>query len=284
MLLMSDLKKLQESFMSYLLAEASTKDIEGVDAGVEFFKPAEFIDRIAQQDGDKEKGIDANLRIQIYANAYRIRLKETIETDHEMLGLYLGDELFDRMVAGYVSHYPSSYRSLRTLCDNLPRFLEEDEFFCQYPIISQLAAFERRLLNAFDAADSERAEFAQLQVLQPEHWPSVTFRFHSSVQLYHCESNCVESWQALKAGEAPPAPDYEGKRVWLLWRGAERLTEFTSLSLDQYVLLDGFLKGNNFSEQCELMLEYFDADQVSGKVFEALHAWFQMGIIRQIIV
>lgn len=270
---MSELAKLQSQFMDYLLTE-SLDGQTPLSQGA-----AEFQARIADQ-----QGIGADVRLQIYANAYRIRLKETMETDHEMLGLYLGDELFDKLAAQYTQANPSRFRSLREFCDALPDFLQQDSFFSQYPILADIARFERRLLNAFDAADTSRASFSELQALAPEYWPNCRLRFHPSVQIFICHSNAVESWQALKQAKTPATADYQSRRAWLLWRGTSRLTEFISLTEEQLLLLQGFIRGENFASQCELMLEFHDEQLAPMKVLQALQAWFTMGIIRSVEV
>lgn len=261
----SELKKLQDDFMQYLLNPSQ-------NTGEQFHGWV-----------DEQAGLPAAQRMQIYANGYLIRLRETIDTDHELLGIYLGDDLFDQMVEGYVRGHPSTYRSLRQFADALPEYLATDEFFKQYPQISELAAFERRLISAFDAADSEQAMFAQLQAIPPEQWPGICFRFHASVQIFSCQTNAVESWQALKQKQTPPEAEVGEIRTWLIWRGQERLTEFMSISPSQHALLMGFLEGHNFAQQCEAMLQWFSAEEAPMQVLQALQAWFQMGIIRSII-
>lgn len=269
---MSPLQQLQHAFMDYLLASAAVDTKPTLEQITQTFK-----DKIA-----KQGGINADIRMQIYANAYRIRLTETLETDHEVLGIYLGDELFERMAKGYIASQPSAFTSLRSFADALPDYLTQDAFFSQYPIIADIARFERRLLNAFDAFDSERATFARLQALPAEQWPGCQLRFHPSVQLFQCNSNAVETWQALKQQASPPSPDYQGKRAWLLWRGESRLTEFISLSEYQLALLLGFIGGATFAEQCEMMLAFFSDTQAPMQVLQALQAWFQMGLIHDI--
>ena len=260
-----ELKKLQQDFMQYLL-------LPNQQTGEQFHNWV-----------SEQSGLPAASRMQIYANAYLMRLRETIDTDHEILGMYLGDDLFEKMVEGYVRQHPSTFRSLRQFADALPDYLAKDEFFSQYPLLSELAAFERRLINAFDAADSETASFAELQAIAPELWPNIHFRFHPSLQLFSCSTNAVESWQALKAEQAPPQPETNEQRYWLIWRGKERLTEFISLAPYQQALIHGFLEGNNFASQCESMLQWFDQEQAALQVLQALQAWFEMGIIRAII-
>ncbi|MGI2259203.1 HvfC/BufC family peptide modification chaperone [Shewanella sp. GXUN23E] len=230
----------------------------------------------------KQGEVSADTRLDIYANAYRIRLTEVIENDHEQLGFYLGDELFERLATDFIAAHPSHHRSLRHFCDPLPAFLASDSYFSQYPIVAELARFERLLLVAFDAADAARADFSELTQLAAELWPQVRLRLHPSVQLFHCHSNAVETWQALRHGTEVPAADYSAGRDWLIWRGHSRLTEFISLAPWQTDLLQAVLSGEDFAALCEAMLAYVDEQQAPVQVLESLKAWFDMGLISRL--
>ncbi len=266
---MSQLRELQEGFFDYLIqANLANNNLESHS----------FNQHVVEQGSTS-----ANTRLAIYANAYYARLRSTIETDHDILAHYLGDDMFEEMVRGYINSTPSKFTSLRMFCDALPDFLDNTQPFSQYTQLADIARFERRLLNAFDAADVQRASFEDLQALPPEQWPECKLRFHPSVQLFICGSNAVEIWQAVKAEQTPPEPNIDDQRYWLLWRGDSRLTEFTSITPYQYILIEGFIKGANFASQCEAMLEYFDESQAPMEVLQALQAWFEMGLIHKLV-
>ena len=166
----------------------------------------ELITRSIAEQGN----INTETRLNIYRNAYHIRLKLALETDHEMLGIYLGDDLFEVMADGYIETHPSHFTSLRHFGDQLPEYLNKTAPFNEHPIISELALFERRLLDVFDAADAERAALSALKEIPPDDWPGMRLRFHPSTQLFTAGWNSIESWKALKAGQAPPAAQAQG--------------------------------------------------------------------------
>ena len=141
-----------------------------------------------------DQGISADTRLHIYRNACRLRLRGAIDTDHEVLGRYLGDELFDRMVQEYIARYPSRFFSLRDFTAHLPVFLRETAPFSGHPIVAEIAAFERLLLDVFDAPDLPRAGVNRLRGLTLDQWPGLRLRFHPSVQLFNTRWNSVESW------------------------------------------------------------------------------------------
>jgi len=222
--------------------------------------------------------ISNQVRLNIYKNAYQVRLKEVIDNDHPILGQYLGDDLFEQMVSNYLHRHPSNYTSLRHYADHLPHFLTSQPPFSEHPIISEIAHFERLLLVAFDAANAERFSLEQLQGIADEQWPTLVFRFHPSVQLAHYNWNSVESWQALKT-ERTPEPASQKKNTWLLWRNHERLTEFRSLNEEELQLLQMILSGENFASICQQLLSS-NSDDVSQLALSYLVTWIEQGLLR----
>jgi len=224
--------------------------------------------------------IDVATRINIYTNAYRARFIETIETDHPILGSYLGDELFDQMVDGYIRTNPSHFTSLRQYADQLPKYLAANEPFSSHPVIAELARFERCLLSSFDAQDSETIKFETLTSLAPEKWPEVKCRFHPGLQIFRTEWNSVEIWRALKNQQQPEPAQASHHLNWLTWRNADRLTQFRSIDLIELSMLQGFLKGHDFSQICENLTQYLLADEVPTRAVEILKVWFDNNLIK----
>ncbi|QMU62326.1 MAG: DUF2063 domain-containing protein [Gammaproteobacteria bacterium] len=253
---MFELSKLQHEFMQHLLDK----------------------DSVIAQNVTQQGQVPVSTRLGIYGNAYKVRLKGSIENDHEMLGIYLGDELFDLLAAGYIESKPSHYTSLRDFCQHLPEYLRTTAPFSDHPIIAEIADFERLLLIAFDAGNAQRATIEELTAIPQEQWPDLTLRFHPSLQIYTTDWNSVPSWQALKAEKSPPQQE-ELKAQWLIWRNRDRITEFRSLANDEHAMLSGFLQGSNFAEICEELLEFHVEEEVASHAIQHLTSWLKIGII-----
>ena len=251
------LKHLQEQMINYLLD-----------------------DNIAiQNEIVKQGNVSKETRLNIYKNAYQARFKEVIENDHQMLGLYLGDDLFDQMVSDYIIKYPSSNTSLRYYSDNLPQYLKESTPFNQHPIISEIAHFERVLLTAFDAKDTQRLSVEDLQALEHTQWPSLNFHLHPSVQIAYYMWNSVESWQALKQ-EKSPEPAKNLPSVWVIWRNRDKLTEFRSLAHEELTLIKMILSGGTFSEMCDFLLKSANDEEAGAIAIQYLNTWIAQGLLR----
>ncbi|MGB1261623.1 MAG: putative DNA-binding domain-containing protein [Cognaticolwellia sp.] len=232
---------------------------------------------IAQHVAD-QGSISRDARLHIYKNAYQMRLQETLDNDHPILGLYLGDELFAQMVSGYISAYPSNNTSLRHFADLLPQFLANNAPFKDYPLLSELAHFERLLMVAFDAKDSERLTRQQLLTTPDNQWPDLVFRFHPSVQIATFDFNTVEAWQALKQQQAPE-PAKPMRNSWLLWRNNERLTQFKSISPQEHSLINMMLKGDHFASLCEYLATSTPNEDISQLALNYLLSWIDDGIL-----
>jgi len=230
----------------------------------------------------EQGNVPVSTRLGIYSNAYRVRLKSSIENDHEILGIYLGDELFDLMAAGYTASKPSHYTSLRDFCEHLPEYLRTIKPFSESPIIAEIADFERKLLFAFDAGTAQRATLENLTAIPQDQWPDLKLRFHPSMQIFTTHWNSVPSWQALKAEKTPPQQE-ELNAQWLIWRNYNRITEFRSLAKDECAMLNGFLRGANFAEICEAMLEYHAEEEVAQNALQHIMSWLEIGIINKFV-
>ncbi len=224
--------------------------------------------------------ISARARLSIYGSAYMIRLCQTLENDHEMLAWYLGDEQFAQLAASYIHQHPSHYTSLRDFGNALPEFLRQTDPYRDLPVLSELAAFERMMLDVFDAPDADRAGLPELQSRPADTWPRMRVRFHPSVQLYATRTNAVPIWQALKAAQTPPGPATDQPSDWLLWRGADRLSQFRSLTAIEQRLLDAAIAGADFATLCECLLRDLPEAKISEVVLTQVVNWLDQGLVR----
>ena len=224
-------------------------------------------------------GIPAATGLAIYRNAYAARLREAMENDHPVLGRYLGDALWTRMCDGYIAAHPSRVRSLRHFGESLPEYLASVEPFSASPQLAELAQLERRLLDCFDAADADRADWQSLLAMPDTDWPGLRLRFHPSVQWLQHAWNSIEIWNALKQSDTPPAAVAETSD-WLLWRDDERITRFRSMASDESLALRHFLHGGDFAGACEALLEVHPPEAVPGVAISLLRDWCEEGVIQ----
>ncbi|MEH6393874.1 DNA-binding domain-containing protein [Pseudoalteromonas sp.] len=252
---MSDLATLQQQFMALLQGQNN-----------------ELANHIASHGQ-----LATSQRLAIYQNAYKLRLRAAIEQDHAQLGIYLGDELFDKMVAEYLVQYPSNYTSLRFFADDLPHYLRNNSPFSEHPILADIAQFERLLLTAFDAQEHPLLTVDELESLTVEQWSSLRLALHPSVQLTHFNSRAVESWQAIKDKQLPPEPNSDSTRYWVVARDCERRTQFINVDLLEYRLLTLLRQQVNFVQLCQSCITDIPSEQITGFLINLINQWLERG-------
>jgi len=260
---MSKLAQLQSQFIAFLQDQ-----------------PSSLLELVCEQ-----PPVPSATRLGIYHNAYRMRLREAIDNDHPMLGLYLGDQLYDVLVKGYIAQYPSQVKSLRYFCDQLPQFLVDNAPFSSHPILAKLAQFERLLLTSFDAEDKTTSTINDLVNISPDAWPEMTLQFHPSCIIFSQTVNAVETWQALKAQTPPPMVQASQlPQYWLVWRNQARLTEFCHIDTVEQELWTFFHQGGDFSGACELLSQYYPSNRVPSQALQLLQHWLSNDLISHINV
>ena len=93
-------------------------------------------------------------RLQIYHEAYRLRLIDALRNDYPALEAYIGEENFVLVATEFIATNPSHHPSLRWFGKKLPQFLREHSEWKLHIQVAELAEFEWAQMMAFDAADT----------------------------------------------------------------------------------------------------------------------------------
>lgn len=217
--------------------------------------------------------------LRIYSHAYRARLVEALDNDHPALGTYLGDALWSQLCDGYIAAHPSRVRSLRDFGAQLPTWLARTAPFEGDARISELCAFERQLLDSFDAADAAPLDFDALRARSPTDWPTLRPTLHPSLHLLPVRTNAVDVWAALIAKAAPPAHAQLPVPAWATWRDTERVGRFRSLASAEHAALVCVHAGGDIAALCETLAVTHAAEQVPAAAVALLQQWFAEGWI-----
>jgi putative DNA-binding protein len=248
---MSGLQELQLRFMDYLLDESS-----------------EVIDDIESTPMLSAKG-----RMDIYASAYKLRLKEAITTDYDKLASYLGDEQFDQLMEQYIEQYPSHTTSLRYFSIKLPELVRDEEPFNQIAELYEIACIERAFSDSFDAKDRQFVVQDDLINLPEEAWGTLHFIFQNSVQILSLEHNSFPIWKALADDYTPPKVEKTESTTWVLWRRSDLISHYRVVPVAEIAALHLAMKGKTFAVICEKLLEFFSEEETPMKAISLLQSW-----------
>jgi Putative DNA-binding domain len=215
----------------------------------------------------------------VYRHAYSSRLVEAMGNDHKLLHIYLGDEMFEEMGHAYVAANPSQHPNLRWFSQALPDFLKATEPYSKYPVLSDLAALEKALNDAFDAQDAPVIGVAELASFAPEAWADLTFRAHPCAIRLDLSTNASAIWLALKGDETPPDPVQlkESSRL-LVWR-KDVTPVFRDLSAEEAMMWDEAAREIPFGVLCSMLATYDDPDSAAARGAGYLHGWVTSGLL-----
>jgi hypothetical protein len=187
--------------------------------------------------------------------------------------------MFDEMGHAYVKARPSEHPNLRWFSQGLPEFLRSTEPYCNHPVLSDLAALEKALNDAFDASEGPVLELAAMAAFAPEAWPDLKFRPHPSAARLHLSTNASAIWRALKNDETPPdATALDEPSRLLIWR-QDVTPMFRELPVEEAMMWDEAANGIPFGVLCEMLATYDDPNGAAARGAANLHGWITSGTL-----
>lgn len=260
---MSTLEQLQSDFQDFILGKDGAHGAMAAHIGDRF-------------------GPGASERLAIYYDAYRKRLRASLDAAFEKTRLYLGDQRFGNLADNYVSAHPSRHSNLRWLGNNFPAFVAQALPDCQ--VGAELAALEWAVGLAFDAADAQSIGAADLKDVPPAAWGELVFALHPAAQIVKLETNAGAIWQALNDALPPPAAARLATPMsWLVWRLHHR-PHLRPLDALEAQALDAIASGASFGAVCDTasgMGPVGGADEVPLTLRMAVHLqdWLAQGLL-----
>lgn len=236
---------------------------------------------IAAQTLETEK-FSRQQRLEIYSDAYQLRLLDVLQNDYPALQLILGDVAFSKLMLEFIAQYPSRHASLRWLGEKLPEFLRGHNHWQNHNYLAELAEFEWEQITLFDAEDSQSATIEDLRRIDHAHWPQLQLTFQVASQITAYFNNTPELWHSLTNNKTAIAKTTtETAQQWLLWRHKLQVL-YRPLEPAEAWCLQAFSRGENFSQACAGLCEWFAEDEVPLKAVQYLQRWLQDGLVATI--
>jgi hypothetical protein len=219
----------------------------------------------------------ASAKLEIYLNAYQLRLQEALHSEFPKTQVLMGAQDFNQLCASYIARYPSQSASLTQLGQHFSTFLSSAALTSQRGFLSEMADFEWQLMQAMQASDAPTLSVTELSNIAPEHWGHLSFTFHPSVRLRHYHWSVPKLWKAIEDNASPFAPRPQ-RLTWLIWR-QEIECYFESCSDTAKIIAEGILQGQCFAELAESLCESLDPANAAQTLLQQLQYWFKRGLI-----
>lgn len=223
--------------------------------------------------------VKADKRLNIYRDAYKLRLIECLTTNFPGVHLYLGTQEFEKLCAAYIAAHPSTYKSIRWYGDALAHFIKH-HYTQDAAYLAELTDFEWKVGLAFDAADEEVIQVEAMAQVPPEDWAGLQFIPHPSLHRMNYFWNVVPVWQALTHEQTLPEIEQKQQaKAWVLWRAPDYQVKFKHLSDQEAWAIDVMIQGLSFGELCEGLCNWFDAEEVGMHAATYLKSWITNGLL-----
>ena len=219
-------------------------------------------------------GIDVTRRLDVYRNAYYIRLQEALAYDFPALLACMGEAVFGREMAAYLKACPSTSPSLRQLGEQLPGYLLSRH----KTHWADLARVEWAVLNAFDAADADALTVDDVQRIPADAWQNQHFALHPSVSLLEVGRYAFEVWAAHRQQQTLPDRQTHETVPLLIWRSPGG-PKAKTLSIECHTLLGSLSDGQSFAQACERFLAFIPPDDIAQTAAGCLLKLLQLGCL-----
>jgi hypothetical protein len=217
---------------------------------------------------------NAEKRLDVYSQAYRLRLLEVLGNDLPGLRVLAGDENFEQLCLAYIESTPSAHYNVRWYGEQFPEFVKNLDG-SQQPGRGEMAAIEWCLTLAFDTADDPLVDAEHMASVAGENWPGMQFQLHGSLQRLTLQWNVNEIRRAVDREETPPElHKFVEPQQWIGWR-KDRNVRHRLLEHDEAAVLSAVENGSSFADVCELLCEWHDVETVAMRAATLLQRWVE---------
>jgi hypothetical protein len=241
MVAMPSLHELQISFMQALLAR--TPEVDGL--------------------GIVERGIEAPVRLGIYANTVRVNFVESMRTSFPAVLRLVGDGYFRQCALRFRERHPSRSGDLQQTGVGFAKFLADIHADDAFRYLADVARLEWCWQEVLTAAEHAPFRLETLAALDPSAYEDVRFSLHPSLRLFSSEYPCRRIWESNLSDAADLAPidlqDGADRLALVRIAGHARVHE---LRAGEFEFLQALYAGEKFGIAVERTLEVdaeFDA-------------------------
>lgn len=217
--------------------------------------------------------IPAATRLQIYSDAYRLRVIEALASNYPVLAHVLGSQDFATLAQYYLAEFPSRHFSIRWFGDRLTEFVASDSRYREQRWLQELVRWEWATSCAFDAADMQQLIIEDIAAVTPNAWPALRFAAHPSLQRMQLSTNVIAMVKASVDGDTAPLPaTLAATTEWCLWRTAFAV-RYRSLDAAEAAAIDVLMGTGTFGDMCAALAAHIAADQVPLHATSLLKTW-----------
>jgi hypothetical protein len=221
-------------------------------------------------------------RLDVYAEAYFLRLRDSLREDFCSITRIIGTKIFDGMISEYLASYPSRSHTITDVSEQFSKYLETHSLTESLPHLPDLARLEWLTTQQFYAADSAAVDFSAFSNRSPEMWAQARLVPAPSATLFHSDwAKAIHRlWldREKRRGRAAVKPKAPG--TLLIYRNLEGFVHVEHLNETQALILKLIFENKTLNAICERLAEQ-NLDETP-RLMEWISSWAKSRILSQI--
>lgn len=222
--------------------------------------------------------LEAEERLDIYAQMYYARLVEVMEGDFPRVTSILGCERVHDVVSAYLARYPSTSPSLRHLGRFFPLFLQDYAETADLPFLSDVATLEWARLEVFDAPDADPLRIEHLQTIAPDTWPALKLQVIPAFQIMQSAWPVHDIWKITEENTPNPEDIAPAETVLRVWRH-EFMVYHTKMDNVEQKALASIIAGEPFASACAALETQMPEEEAASTIGRLMLRWIEDGIL-----
>lgn len=226
---------------------------------------------------DSVQGLSARKRLDIYHNAYRVRLTETLLDTFEHTADYITHALFEELALTYIEQCPSTQTNIGLYGQHFSNHLKEALPNCQE--VAEIAEMDWLLRRAFDGPNTDVMTKQTLEQLAISGTEITHLTPVPTLCLRTQHFNSLEIWQAVNQDiDIPTVNQLPEPMALLIWR-KNHSPHFRSLSDIEMQAIQSLQSGHSIETLCETLHQSFPKYDIAIEFGNLLGRWLDEGIL-----
>jgi len=222
---------------------------------------------------------DTKQRLDVYAQAYRLRLLDVLRNDYPVLLTHLGATKFEALGHSYIEAYPSDTPSVRWFGRHLAAHLRVIK--PRQGALADLAAFEWSQGEVFDAPDAPVLKLEAMAHIAAEAWGEMRVILHPAARVLTLSSNAPALVSAQLKARPFPRIKTVAPQNWLLWR-RDYIIHWRALGIEESTAIEAVRADLGFGEICERLCEWIAPEDVAISAAGMLKRWISDELISEL--